>query len=196
MATHLLYSFIGIFVAMDIIGILPMYLGMTKGLEQGRKKRIVDHSTLVAGAVAFSFLLIGKWIFKFLGIAMYDFKVGGGIVLLVISILDLVRGKKNDDHGSSTGIVPLAVPLITGPGLITTVMLQVSLYGNAIVLLSLLANFVFAWVVLRKGSFITRIIGEEGTDIISKIAALFMTAIAFAMIRSGIFDALRDANIH
>jgi multiple antibiotic resistance protein len=193
MTQQLLYSFIGLFVAMDVIGILPMYLGMTQGLETRKRRRMVNASVMVAAIVALVFLVIGRWIFKGLGIALYDFKVGGGIVLLVMAILDLIRGKGGEAHTTSTGVVPLGVPLITGPGLITTVMLQARLYGYPIVLVAMTANFLFAWAALRKSAVITRVIGGEGTDIISKIAALLMTAIAFSMIRSGIFEAIRSA---
>jgi multiple antibiotic resistance protein len=192
MANQFLYSFIGLFVAMDIIGTIPMYLGMTKGLEAGERRRITNLSVVVAAGVAVVFGLLGKSIFKLLGIALYDFKVGGGIVLLVMAILDLIRSKTAETHSGSTGVVPLAVPLITGPGLITAIMLQVALYGYLVVLCSLLANFVIAWTSLRKSAVITRFIGEEGADIISKIAALLMTAIAFSMIRSGIFEAIKS----
>ena len=187
------YSFIGIFVSMDIIGILPTYLGMSQGLTETKRKRVVNLSVMVAAIVSFTFTLMGRWIFKLLGIALYDFQVGGGIVLLVMAILDLIRGKMAEAHSGSTGVVPLAVPLIAGPALITTLTLQVSLYGHLIVILGMVANFAFAWVALRKSSIITRLIGVEGTDIISKIAALLMTAIAFSMIRSGIFDAIKAA---
>ena len=190
----LLYSFIGMFVAMDIIGILPMYLGMTQRLHPERRRQIVRQSVFVAAIVAISFVFIGKGIFNLLGIGIYDFKVGGGTVLLVMAILDLVRGKSGDEHSDSTGVVPLAVPLITGPGLITTIMLQVGIYGNLCVLLALAANFAFAWLALKYSSLITRFIGEEGTNIVSKIAALFMTAIAFSMIRSGIFEAIKASH--
>jgi multiple antibiotic resistance protein len=195
MTQQLLYSFIGLFVAMDVIGILPMYLGMTQGLENRKRRRMVNASVLVAAIVALVFLAIGQWIFKGLGIALYDFKVGGGIVLLVMAILDLIRGKGGEAHTTSTGVVPLGVPLITDPGLITTVMLQARLYGYLIVLAAMAANFLFAWAALRKSALITRLIGGEGTDIVSKIAALLMTAIAFSMIRSGIFEAIRSAGV-
>ena len=194
MTEHFLNSFLGMFVAMDIIGVLPLYLGMTQGLSAKPRRRLVDMSVLVAACVAVLFAVIGKGIFKFLGIAIYDFKVGGGIVLLVMAILDLIRRRGSEEHSASTGVVPLGVPLITGPGLLATVMLQVGIYGNLVVLLSMFANFVFAWAALRKSALITRVIGAEGTDIVSKIAALLMTAIAFAMIRTGIFEAIRASH--
>lgn len=189
---NFIFSFVGTFVAMDIIGILPIYLGITQNFSPSKRNQIVNQSLLVAASVAISFAVIGKWIFKYMGIDMYDFKVGGGIVLLVMAILDLIRGRGNEQHSASTGIVPLAVPLIAGPALITTLMLQISLYGYLVVGLSFLANFLFAFIALRKSIIITRLIGEEGTDIVSKIAALLMTAIAFSMIRSGIFEAIKN----
>lgn len=195
MAQNIVVSFLGIFVAMDIIGILPLYLGMTKGLDFRQRSRVVNQSIFVAALAALVFVLVGKFIFKILGIAIWDFKVGGGIVLLVMSILDLIRGKSNEEHSTSTGVVPLAVPLITGPAVITTVMLQVGLYGYFVVITALLANFLFAWFALLRSNLITRLIGGEGTDIISKIAALFMTAIAFSMIRSGIFEAIAASKL-
>lgn len=180
------------FVAMDTVGTLPLYLGMTQPLDNRKRRKILEQSIAVAAAVAFLFVFIGRWIFRFLGIAIYDFKVGGGTVLLVMAILDLVRPRSEEGHSGSTGVVPLAVPLITGPALITTVMLQVGLYGYVIVILALMANFLFAYFALSRSDMITRFIGKEGADIASKIAALLMTAIAFSMIRSGIFDAIRN----
>lgn len=193
MAQELLYSFIGIFVAMDVIGTLPVFLGITRGLEGPRKSRLVNLAVAVAAGVAVVFAMAGPWIFKALGIAIYDFKVGGGIVLLVMAILDLIRRHETESKTGPTGVVPLGVPLITGPGTIATIMLQMELYNSVIVFISMVLNFSFAWIALRQSSRITRVIGEEGTDVVSKIAALLMTAIAFAMIRTGIFEAIRQA---
>lgn len=186
----LLYSFVGLFVAMDIIGIVPIYLGMSSGLEARARQRIVDGSILVACSLALVFVYLGEFAFKLLGITLYDFKVGGGIVLMVMSILELVRDKKHAAEPGNSGIVPLGVPLITGPALVTIVMLQVGLYGSLIVSISLISNFAFAWFALTKSSVITRVVGVEGTIIMSKVMALFTTAIAFSMIRAGIFDAI------
>lgn len=184
-----LYSFSGLFVAMDIIGILPLYIGMTRSLPLDEKRRITRLSVWVAFAVALVLGMTGSWVFRFLGIGLADFKVGGGIVLLIMAILDLIpRGHGEKARPPVTGVVPLGVPLITGPGTIATAMLQVGLYGHLTVALALVANFAIAWVVLRYSGLITRVIGNEGADIVSKIAALFMTAIAFAMIRSGIIE--------
>jgi multiple antibiotic resistance protein len=188
---ELIYSFTGIFVAMDIIGILPLYLGMTRLLGDQERTRITRLSVLVAFSVALVFGMTGTWLFRFLGISLADFKVGGGIVLLIMAILDLLPHGKDGNRPQATGVVPLGVPLITGPGTIATAMLQVGLYGHVTVTLALIGNFLFAWFALRYSTLITRVIGNEGADIVSKIAALLMTAIAFAMIRTGLIEGFR-----
>ena len=133
----------------------------------------------------------GEKIFKYLGIALFDFKIAGGLVLLLISLADLV-GDPEVTHrvSGSTGIVPLAVPMITGPGVVTTSILQGRTVGWPITVAALLANYAIAWVLMRSSERITRLIGRDGTTVFSKIAALLMVAIAVAMIRTGIFDAV------
>jgi len=107
-------------------------------------------------------------------------------------LTDLVGGPEAV-HGkgpNSTGIVPLAVPLITGPGVLTTLILQVGSAGFLVTLLALGANYLLAWMLLRRSEAITSLLGKDGTVVISKIAALLLAAIAVAMIRSGIFEAI------
>jgi multiple antibiotic resistance protein len=190
MGKSFLLSFIALFVALDIIGILPMYIGMTRGLTEYQRNKVINTSMLVAFIVAVVFVFSGQAVFRFIGISLLDFKIAGGIVLLLISLADLVGGPSSTKKVSgSTGIVPLAVPLITGPGVLTTLVLQVASWGYLITLLALLANYVLGWIFLRYSHSVTRVIGKDGTVVVSKIAALLLAAIAIAMIRSGIFEA-------
>jgi multiple antibiotic resistance protein len=185
-------SFIGIFVALDIIGTLPMYLSLTSSLEKSQRNRILNTSMYVAFIVALIFVFLGERIFGFLGITISDFKIAGGIVLLLISLADLVGQHEASNRASgSTGIVPLAVPLITGPGVLTTLILQVNTYGYGITLLALAINYLLALFVLRHSGAVTRLIGNDGTVVISKIAALLLATIAIAMIRSGVVETIR-----
>lgn len=186
-------TFVAIFVALDIIGTLPMYVSMTHGLSKPKKQEVVDTSMLVATGVAFAFIFVGDGIFKSLNITIFDFKIAGGLVLLLVSLADLLAGPEsvNSDRASgSTGIVPLAVPLITGPGVIATLILQVRSAGYILTIAAFLINYLLAWVVLRNSDRVTRLIGKDGTVVVSKIAALLLAAIAVAMIRSGIYQAV------
>jgi multiple antibiotic resistance protein len=90
----------------------------------------------------------------------------------------------------STGIVPLALPLITGPGVLTALVLQVGQYGYWITIVALVVNYAFAWVVLRYCDLIQRWIGKDGTVVVSKITSLLLAAIAVSMMRSGLFEAI------
>lgn len=186
-------SFTAIFVALDIVGTLPMYVSMTHGLSRSARNQIVNTSMWVAFIVAIIFMVLGEAIFRYLGISLFDFKIAGGLVLLLVSLADLVNAPEAAKRASgSTGIVPLAVPLITGPGVLTTLLLQVSSSGYWITSAALLLNYILAWMLLRKSETVTRLIGKDGTVVVSKVAALLLAAIAVAMIRSGLFEAIRD----
>jgi multiple antibiotic resistance protein len=184
-------TFVSIFVAMDIVGTLPLFMSMTRRLSSEGRRQIVDNSMLVAVGVAILFLFVGNGIFRFLGITLFDFKIAGGLVLLLVALADLVGGPEATKQSSgSTGVVPLAVPLITGPGVITSMTLQVSNAGYSVTFFALFLNYLLAWGILRNSESVTRVIGKDGTVVISKVAALLLSAIAVAMIRSGVFEAI------
>lgn len=185
-------TFVAIFVALDIVGTLPLYLGMTSGLSSDQKSATVNTSMLIAFVVAVVFVFLGEAIFRFIGITVYDFKIAGGLILLLVSLADLVGQQEAAKRASgSTGIVPLAVPLITGPGVLTTLILQIRNAGIGITLAALLINYAFAWFLLRKSDLVARLIGKDGTVVFSKLSALLLAAIAVAMIRGGFFEAVR-----
>jgi multiple antibiotic resistance protein len=184
---------ISIFVALDIIGTLPMYVGMTSRLDKPARNRILDVSMLVAFVVAVAFAIAGLALFKALGITLADFRIAGGVVLLLISLADVVGGPgaAHTTASGSTGVVPLAVPLITGPAVLATLVLQIKQVGYPMTLSALLINYVLAWAVLRKSDVITRVIGNDGTVVFSKISALLLAAISISMIRSGVYEAVQ-----
>lgn len=184
-------SFVSLFVALDIIGLVPIYLSMTSSMTEDSRRQVVNTSMVVALGVAIVFLFVGQTVFKHLGIEIYDFRVAGGIILLLVALADLVGHQEAANRGTgSTGIVPLALPLITGPGVLTTLILQVNSVGYAVTLLALVVNYLLGWFVLRHSGVVQRAIGKDGTVAVSKIMALLLAAISIAMIRSGIFGAI------
>lgn len=187
-----LYSFVGIFVAMDVVGTLPMYVQQTTDFSGKERVRVVNTSIAVAFVVALLFLFLGDSVFKYLGITMSDFKISGGIVLLLISLFDLLGSSEVKSRASGqTGVVPLAVPLITGPAVITTLIYQGAHLGYTVTLGALTLNYLIAWQCLAQSVRITHFIGRDGTVVVSKIAALLLAAIAVSMIRGGIFELIR-----
>ena len=180
-------SFIPIFVAIDVLGLVPIFLSLTSNMKPPEKKKLITEATFTALAVSLVFLFGGRMIFNFLGITENDFRVGGGIVLLVLAIVDLVfAGEENRTPQTSVGVVPIGIPLIIGPAVLTTILIVVDTYGYLAAVIGLLANLFLVWLIFRNSNLIIRIMGEAGSKAFAKVAALFMAAIAIMMIRVGL----------
>ena len=182
-----LLAFLPLFVAIDVIGVLPVYVGITSGLANEERQKLVAQATLTAFAVSVLFLAAGQALFSVLGITENDFRVGGGIVLLVLAVHDLLFSHDVERApGPTLGVVPLGIPLIMGPAALTTIIVLVNAYGFWITLAALLVNLAIVWFVFARARTITRFLGEAGSKAVAKVAALFLAAIAVMMIRSGI----------
>jgi multiple antibiotic resistance protein len=180
-------SFIPLFVAIDVLGLVPIFLSLTGEMNPKEKKKLITDATLTALAVSLVFLFGGRMIFNFLGITENDFRVGGGIVLLVLAIVDLIfAGEENRTPQTSVGVVPIGIPLIIGPAVLTTILIVVDTYGYLAAVIGLLANLFLVWLIFRNSNLIIRIMGEAGSKAFAKVAALFMAAIAIMMIRVGL----------
>jgi multiple antibiotic resistance protein len=182
-----LLSFIPLFVAIDVLGVVPLFVSLTDGMIPKAKKTLITEATLAALAVSLVFLFGGRMIFNYLGITENDFRVGGGIVLLVLAVSDLLFAAENGRNPqTSIGVVPLGIPLIIGPAALTTLLIVVDTHGYVAAVISLLVNLMIVWLVFRNSSHITRLMGDAGSKAFAKVAALFMAAIAIMMIRVGL----------
>lgn len=188
-------SFIPLFVAIDVLSVVPIFLSFTEKLDDGGKKKLITSATLTAFAIAIVFLLAGRLLFRFLGITENDFRIGGGIILLVLSIMDLLFSSHQDAARSpmemdSLAVVPLGIPLIVGPTSLTTILILVDSYGYVFTFLSLVLNLMIVWLVFRYSKYIAKFMGKGGAKAFAKVSALFMTAIAVMMIRIGLTNIL------
>jgi multiple antibiotic resistance protein len=182
-----LLSFIPLFVAIDVLGVVPLFLSFTKEMKQRDKKKLITEATLTALAVSIIFLFGGKMVFNYIGITEDDFRVGGGIVLLVLAVNELLFAtEKARNPETSVGVVPIGIPLIIGPAALTTLLIIVDSYGYMAAVISLLANLIIVWLIFRNSSFVIRVMGRAGSKAFAKVAALFMAAIAIMMIRVGL----------
>ncbi len=185
-------AFIPLFVAIDVPGVIPSFIGLTQGMTLKAKRQLIIEATLTAGAVALIFLVLGKVIFRFLGITENDFRIGGGIVLLVLSVSDLLFSRETKrEEGQSVGVVPIGIPLIMGPAALTSIIIIVDSYGYWISMVSLFVNLFIVWLTLRNSDFLIRIMGKSGSQAFAKVASLFMVAIAVMMIRVGMQNILK-----
>ncbi|MGA7161346.1 MAG: MarC family protein [Bacteroidota bacterium] len=189
---NLLMAFIPLFVAIDVLGALPIFISLTTGIDIRAKKRLVIEATLTAGAVALVFLASGKLIFSFLGITENDFRIGGGIVLLVLSVNELLFAKDAQrDPGTSVGVVPIGIPLIMGPAALTSIIIVVDNYGYWMSIASLFVNLFIVWAVFHFSEFMMKVMGVAGSRAFGKVASLFMAAIAVMMVRVGVQNILK-----
>jgi multiple antibiotic resistance protein len=187
MLKNILLSLIPLFVAVDAIGVLPMFVALTNELKKEEKTRVILQSMLTAMCLAVSFVLVGNLLFKWLGITIGDFMIAGGAILFSLAIIDIVNpAKKRKNPGQDLGVVPLGTPLIAGPAVLTTSMLIVSEYGLFATMVSLLTNILVAGLILRGSDVLTRVLGEAGSKALSKIMSLLLAAIAVMLMRKGV----------
>jgi len=187
---RLALSFIPIFVALDAIGNIPFFLSLTEGLEHGERLRVADVCTAVATIIALAFMLGGRFVFGLMGISVLDFRIAGGILLLVLSTHMLIVGKTVNAAPEDIAVFPLASPLIAGPAVLTTTLLLTGTLGFLPTLFSLLVNMGITWAVFRNANRIELLITKQGAKAFSKLVEILLAAIAVMMIRSGIESAV------
>ena len=187
--------FVPLFVAVDSIGVLPMFMSFTQDIDPARVRRIIYQSVITAALVALAFLALGTAILKLLGITVADFMVAGGVLLFIISISDLLATEKvqRKIDAESLGAVPLGVPLIAGPAVFTTSILLLNDYGIIPTGSAVVINIVIAGIVFRLAEPINRFLGKTGSKVIPKIASLLLAAIAVMIVRKGIMVFIQGA---
>ena len=189
MIRNVLLSFIPIFVAVDAFGVLPMFISLTRDIAPNKRTEIIIQSIITAIVLSIGFVLIGKWIFRLLGIEIGDFMIAGGVILFTLAIIDIVNPiKKRRNPGSSLGAVPIGTPLIAGPAVLTTSMLIVSEYGLVATVISIIMNILLAGLVFGLSDIVIKFLGESGSKALSKITSLLLAAIAVMLIRKGIVE--------
>ncbi|TAM39782.1 MarC family protein [bacterium] len=186
-------SFIPVFVAVDAIGNIPIFLSLVENSSRQQKHKIILDAVTTATAVAIIFVALGKWVFSLLGITIPDFQIAGGALLFVISVRLLLPGMQKNvlsaSHNKDMGVFPLGTPLITGPAVLTTTLMMMNSFGALATLVSLIFNMFFVWLTLVKADAILKVFGPSGTRAFSKIMYILLAAIAVMMIRRGITGA-------
>ena len=191
-----LLAFIPIFVAIDIFGLLPIFISLTSNYSPAMHSTVVKQSTLTAFIVSVLFIAIGKLVFAALGITIPDFQIAGGILLLILSINDILFPNRSARRPSSSmGIVPIGIPLITGPAVLTTSILILDLYGIGPTLVSLTVNMIIVYIILNRAPVVVRVIGEGGTMAIGKVASILLASIGVMLVRMGIQSVIMSAGM-
>ncbi len=185
-----LLTFIALFVAVDAIGNIPIFISFVEGTSRKQRNKIVGDSVSTATALAIIFMLVGKVILRFIGVTIPDFQIAGGALLFFIAARLLLptssKGLAGESHDRDLGVFPLGTPLITGPAVLTTTLIMVDSYGMAATFVALLANMAIVWFTLAKADILLKWMGSGGLRALSKIMYILLAAIGVMMVRRGV----------
>ncbi len=188
----LVKTFVAVFVLADAIGNLPIVMVLTKGMEPSQKSGVVDRASLVATAVLLLFAFTGQWILKYLDISMGSLRVAGGLLLLIVA-LKMLEGELDTpvvEQQRDVAITPLALPLLAGPGTLTTVMLLMSEspdpYAHLSVAIGIVSAMFVSWLIIRLSDQVDKLIGHSGAMIITKLLGFLLAALAVEISSAGI----------
>jgi multiple antibiotic resistance protein len=203
-----LLSFAALITMVNPLSVIPSFMALTERVSGTTRARVAFVASAASVVVLAIFLLAGNYVFKFFGITVPAFEIMGGIVFLTNALRTLVSDdhraynlggekrmedsdvEKADIDPSSIAIVPLAVPMLSGPGAITSVMVLVNLYPRLdqkmAVLLAIAAVGAVSWIVLLAAVPLSRMIGDRGRVVFAKIMALLLGAIGIQFIINGI----------
>ena len=186
LAEKFFLAFIPVFVAIDPIGLVALFLGLGPSASPQQRKHQAFLGIFTGLGVAIGFIFLGKIIFSALGITVADFQIAGGLILLILAARELVTfGPTDRSGGDEFGIVPLGMPLIAGPALLTALLILIDTVGIVFTLVSLLVNLGIVAIALCNADRFSRWMGKQGLRGVSKIIALLLAAIAVSLIRRG-----------
>jgi multiple antibiotic resistance protein len=182
---------LALFIIVDPFGDIPIFISLTENMSDGEKRRVFNTATIVGLALLLVFSITGQEIFALFGISVYGFEVAGGILLLIIAIRILISGTHEaTESPESLGAVPIAMPLLVGPGAITTTILNLQFYGLLTAVGAAVVVVLITWVILRFVGSIYRVLGKTGSLVIARVVALLIAAIATQYILIGIMHYL------
>ena len=192
--TFFLQAFVTLFVIIDPPGIVPLFLGLTRGRSVRTRRRLAWQAAVVAFSVIVAFALFGRVILNYTQVQLAALEGAGGLLLLLVS-LQLLTGKTEEPTSSeraktNVAFVPLGTPLLAGPGAIVATMLyvrQVHGVGNFVALaLAIVAVFVVIWLAMRFSPVIQRVLTDNGVELLTRIGGLLLSAIAVQLIATAV----------
>jgi multiple antibiotic resistance protein len=181
-------SVIALFVVIDPIGNIPVFIALTRKLEKEEHKAVSKTAILTAGILLLIFGVAGSQILQIFGITIFSFMIAGGTLLFIIAIELLTYGEWRfiGNVKEEAGVVPLAFPLLAGPGAITAVIISYQTSGFVITVLSIIIVLAITYLILRMVNPIYKVLGNRGAMIVSRVFAVIIAAIAVQYIVEGV----------
>ena len=191
--------FFTILIVVDPIGIVPLFLSTTAHLDQVQRRKVMGKAVAVAGFILSVFILAGRFILGFFGISPGAFYIAGGAMFFLIS-LDMLFGQRkrsktsdqeSEEDSSSIAVFPLAIPMIAGPGAVTTIILystgQVDWLTITLLLFaSIVPVLLVEYLAMRGSSFILRVLGKTGVSVVERMMGLILSGLAIQFVYDGL----------
>jgi multiple antibiotic resistance protein len=209
-----LAAFVTILVVVDPPGVVPIYVALTKDEQPGRRRTILIRAVMIAFGVALFFLVAGRAVLSYLGVTVHAFSISGGILLFVAAMPMLFgqrgglqapegkergaraaagkeRGGDRATSGNDISVFPLAMPLLSGPGTIATILLLTSQAGGdlrklAAIGIAIAVVFLVSFVALYLGARLIGLVGEGGVHIATRVMGIVLAALAVQYVLNGV----------
>ncbi len=193
---QLIYAVALLFFIFDPFASLPIFISLTKNMDDEEKKRSARNAVLVSGALFVIFTLLGTWILEIFGISLDAFRVAGGLILLMMAIeiifsLSFTKGNDKD----SVAWVIIATPILTGPGVISTAIILTASVGAFTTIIAGVISLAITWGLLRNSIYIVKKVGSNTIDIFSKIIGMLLAALAVEFMLQGVTDWLTNNDL-
>ena len=199
---YFIVALTSVFFLVDPFAALPTFLVIAADADHGERRRLAIKASITCFIVLTAFALIGTLIFRFFGITLPAFEIAGGIILLLMG-LEMLQGRRSGTHETpgetqegiskeDAGIIPLGIPMLAGPGAISTVMVLMGpspgWWRTMTILISITITSVASFLILSAADRVRKFLGETGIRILMRLMGLLLTAIAVQFIVNGLAD--------
>ncbi|MEM0360511.1 MAG: MarC family protein [Candidatus Diapherotrites archaeon] len=201
-------SFFSVFLVVDALGNLPLFITLLNRFNQKERIKLIRKSFFVALVLFYIFSFFGKYIFEILSIEFYSFYIAGGLLLSIIA-LEMLQGKRVETRSSEKeeelmaekehlAITPLAIPLLTGPGAITTGLLlfeSIGLHANisniarlAEFMIGTFLAYLLSYFILSRSIFFSKLLGDLGLKVMARVMGLLLLSLGIQFVCRGIIQ--------
>jgi multiple antibiotic resistance protein len=201
-AQFALVTFTSILFLVDPIAVVPTFLAITQGETVDRRRATARRACIAAGILLIVFAAAGNLIFRAFGITLPAFRIAGGAILWLVA-MDMLRGERRTQESEAeidegirkddVALTPLAMPMLAGPGAISTVMVLSGQAGtparSAVIYGSIVVTLIISWIMLRIGDRVMSRFGQTGIRVIMRIMGLMLAAVAVQFVVTGIREA-------
>lgn len=195
-----LSALVTLLVVVDPPGVVPIYVALTKDEKRSRQRAILVRAVLIAFGVAIFFLVAGRAVLSYLGVTVHAFSISGGILLFVAAMpmlfgqrggLQSPEPTEQGSKGNDISVFPLAMPMLSGPGTIATILLLTSQAGGetmrlVAIGLAIAAVFLVSFIVLFLGARLISLVGEGGVHIATRVMGIVLAALAVQYVLNGV----------